>query len=484
LPYLAALDDRRAGTSLAARGAELKKEQAMTVARELAEFVTRTTPAHLPHRAVEHAAMLVASTLASAALGTGLESARIIRDLARERGGRPDASLWFHPGPKLPMAEAAQVNAVASDAAASDDSDLRNIVHAGTTLAATTLAVAERTGATGEEVLAAIVLGYEAAGRIGEAVTPGFRNQGFHGCLVAIFAAAVAAGRLLGLDPPQMAQAIALSASSIGGLAAAANTSVVREYHAGLAAMLGVHAALAAQRGYCAEERILETRRGFFEAYGGVEGVAAGASVTRELGQSWDIVTDMAIKLVPGGHPHHALAEAAANAARDGSITPDEVESITLSRPGVTALAGPLHPTDLIGMAHSPAYFLAAGAADRGFSWEHATPAKIADPVIHRLIDKVGIGPPPTQEVARYRQGATVTIRTTDGRSSTSTVYAPCGAGFLGIAWADIDAKYRSLMPHPGIADEQIEASLAVIHDFRRLANVAALTDLLCRREG
>jgi 2-methylcitrate dehydratase PrpD len=123
----------------------------MTVARELAEFLTRTTPADLPHQAVEHAAMLVASTLASAALGSGLDSSRIIRDLARERGGRPDASLWFSQGPKLPMADAAQVNAVASDAAASDDSDLRNIVHAGTTLAATALAVAERTGSGGED---------------------------------------------------------------------------------------------------------------------------------------------------------------------------------------------------------------------------------------------------------------------------------------------------------------------------------------------
>ncbi len=398
----------------------------MTVARELAEFLTRTAPADLPQQAVEHAAMLIASTLASAALGTGLESARIIRDLAQERGGRPDASLWFDPGPKLPIADAAQVNAVASDAAASDDSDLRNIVHAGTTLAATTLAVAERTGATGEDVLAAIVLGYEAAGRIGEAITPGFRNRGFHGCLVAIFAGAVAAGRLLGLDPLRMAQAIALSATSIGGLAAAANTSVAREYHAGLAAMLGIHAALAAQRGYRAEERILETQRGFFEVYGGVEGVAAGASVTRDLGESWDIVTDMAIKLVPGGHPHHALAEAAANAARDGGIAPDEVESITLSRPGVTALAGPLHPTDLIGMAHSPAYFLAAGAADRNFSWVHAAASKDRRSG-DSSADRQGPRRPAAQpsDVARYRQGATVTIRTTDGRSSTSTVYAP-----------------------------------------------------------
>ena len=457
----------------------------MTVARALAGFLTRTTVEDLPALALDHAAMLIASTIASAAFGSGLQSSAIIRDLARERGGRPDASIWFDAGAKLPLAAAAQVNAVMSDAAACDDSDLRNIVHAGTPLTATSLALAERTGAGGEEVLAAIVLGYEAAGRIGEAITPGFRRGGFHGCLVAIFAAAVAAGRLLRLDAEGMAQTIALSATSIGGLAAAANTSVAREYHAGLAAMLGIDAALAAGRGFKAEANILETRHGFFEAYGGVDGNEAGAGVTRDLGQSWDIVTDMAVKLVPGGHPHHALAEAAANAAREGRVAPEEIDSITLSRPGMSVLAGPLHPADLIDMAHSPAYFLAAGAADREFSWAHATAAKIADPVIHRLIDKVRIGPPPGAEAAvRYRQGATVTIRTTDGRTSTSTVHVPKGAAMLGIAWADIDAKYHALMPHSRLPAARIAQSLALIHDFRNASPASALTELLSLRRG
>jgi 2-methylcitrate dehydratase PrpD len=451
----------------------------MTVARELAEFVSRTSVADLPDQAMEHAAMLIASTIASAAFGSGLESTRIIRVLAHERGGRSDASVWFHAGAKLPMSDAAQVNAVASDAAACDDSDLRNIVHCGTPLTATSLAIAEHAGLGGEEVLAAIVLGYEAAGRIGEAITPGFRRGGFHGCLVAIFAAAVAAARLLRLDAAETAQAIALSATSIGGLAAAANTSVAREYHAGLAARLGLDAALATRHGFRAEEGILEARQGFFEVYGGVDAASAAANVTHDFGRSWDIVTDMAVKLVPGGHPHHALAEAAANAARDANIMPDDIDSITLSRPGVTALAGPLHPADLIDMAHSPAYFLAAGAADRGFSWVHATPAKIDDPIIHRLIDKVSVGPPPSQEVARYRQGAMVTIRTTDGRAGTSTVYVPKGAGMLGIAWADIEAKYRALVPHSGLPDERIDESLALIRDFRGVTRAAALTDLL-----
>jgi 2-methylcitrate dehydratase PrpD len=450
----------------------------MTVARSLAEFLTQVPYADLPPQTVDHAAMLIASTIASAALGSGIASSTIIRALAKEHGGTPDASIWFDSGPKLPVADAAQVNAVMSDAAASDDSDLRNIVHAGTTLASTSLAMAERMGASGQDVLAAIVLGYEASGRIGEAITPKFRTQGFHGCLVAIFGGAVATGRLLGLDAVHMAQAIALSATSMGGLAAAANTSVAREYHAGLAAMLGVRAALAAQKGYVAEESILETRQGFFEVYGGADDVGS----LRDLGQEWDIITDMAIKLVPGGHPSHALAEAAANAARAGNISPDDVDTITLSRPGVTALSGPIHPTDLIDMAHSPAYFLAAGVADHDFSWVHATEAKIKDPVIHQLLDKVRVGAPPTEHVERYKQGATVTIRTKDGRTFSNTVYAPKGAGVLGIDWADVDAKYRTLVPNAKLSDRQVETSLEVIHDFRHVTHVSALIDLLQTR--
>src|SRR5580658_10850823 len=148
----------------------------MTVARELAAFLTETKTADLPEQALDYAAMIIASTIASAAFGTGIESAQIIRAMAQEKGGRSDAAVWFDAGEKLPVASAVQVNAVLSDAAASDDSDLRNIVHAGTPLTAASLAFAEREEASGEAVLAAIVLGYEAAGRISEAISPGFKD--------------------------------------------------------------------------------------------------------------------------------------------------------------------------------------------------------------------------------------------------------------------------------------------------------------------
>jgi len=448
----------------------------MTVAGEIAAFVTRQSYADLPPKAIEHAEMLISSTIASASLGSTIESSRIIRALEVDRGGKPEATVWFGAAEKLPVAAAARVNAVMSDAAASDDSDLRNIVHAGTTACATSLAVAEKTGSSGADVLAAIVLGYEVAGRINGAMIGGLQKKGFHGCIVAGFAGAVAAARLMKLSQPQMAQAVALAATSIGGLHAAANTSVAREYHAGLAAMLGVNAAQAAGMGFLAEENILENERGFFEVYGNQPDVA---EVTRDFGKRWSILTDMGIKLVPGGHPNHSTAEAAANAARAGNVAPDEVETITISRPGFKALSGPQYPTDLIGVAHSPAYFAAAGVADRDFSWAHAFEDKINSPAIRGLLGKVRVADPPTENLERYKSGAIVTIRTRDGRSHSSTVYAPRGAAILGIAWADVEGKYRALAPFAKFSGENFEASIKVIRNFRKVKKVSELVGLL-----
>ena len=72
----------------------------------------------------------------------------------------------------------------------------------------------------------------------------------------------------------------------------------------------------------------------------------------------------------------------------------------------------------------------------------YASPAKIADPVIHALIDNVRVGPPPTENIAAYRQGATVRLQTTDGRVVINTVMVPHAAASLGLDWADIEAKF------------------------------------------
>jgi hypothetical protein len=112
---------------------------------------------------------------------------------------------------------------------------------------------------------------------------------------------------------------------------------------------------------------------------------------------------NMAIKLVPGGHPHHATAEAAANAAIAGDIAPLDVASIVLSSAKYLTRPGPKHPTDLIGVAHSPCLLHRGAIADRGYGWIHASSEKVADPVIARLIDKITVDPNPRRTRTAFR---------------------------------------------------------------------------------
>ena len=99
--------------------------------------------------------------------------------------------------------------------------------------------------------------------------------------------------------------------------------------------------------------------------------------------------------------------------------------------------------------------------------------------MIHQLIDKVRVGEPVTQDAEKFRQGAVVTIKTKDGRSYTSTVYAPRGSGVRGIDWADVDKKFRILVGMTQLNPQKIEDSLNVIHELRDVQNVSTLTGLL-----
>jgi len=133
--------------------------------------------ATLPPVPIKYAKMILASTLSGAAVGAQIESARIIREIAKDQGGKAEATVWFD-GAKLPVTSTARVNAMSSDAYASDDSDLRNVAHIGTCLTAVGLAMGESMDASGEEILSAMVAGYEAAGRMTDAIVGSSSSTG------------------------------------------------------------------------------------------------------------------------------------------------------------------------------------------------------------------------------------------------------------------------------------------------------------------
>ena len=475
------LEATLAAALAASRASAQRRTDAPNSALAMARILNRANFADLPPLAIDYAKMILASTMASAAAGTRIGSAGIVRDLAKEQGGKPEANIWFD-GAKLPVTAAARVNAMLSDSAASDDSDLRNVAHTGTCLTATGLAIAERMGATGQDVLSAMVMGYEAAGRIGEALgqsgeaVSGSLRQGFHASIVVAFGGVVCASRLLRLTDEQMGNAIAMTATTMGGLAIGTN-SWAREYHAGNAAQCAVNAALAAGRGYTVNEDMLEAPGGFLAVFGGSK--PNTSSLTRELNQQLEITRYLAIKLVPGAHALQPAVEAAINAARQANAAPEQVAKILVSGPQIRARAGTRAPKDMIEAIHSLPYFVASAVADRDFSWVHVTPEKIHRPVVARLIALVETDSVPNAVHYDWGWGATVTIVTASGARFTNTVDAPKGSAPRTIQWSDVEAKYHALMPESRLSAKRIEEALKTIHEFDKAQKVSQLTALL-----
>jgi 2-methylcitrate dehydratase PrpD len=443
---------------------------------ELARAVNRMRYEDLPARAIEHAKMILASTLSSAAPGALIDSARILRDVAKERRGRPEATVWFDAA-RIPAVAAARVNAGLSDAAASDDSDIRNTAHYGTTLASAGLAIAERIGATGKDLLGAMVIGYEAAGRIGDARRGG--RGGLHASQLVAFGGSVAVARLMKLTDQQMAHALGIVATTTGGLAIGTN-SWAREYMGANAASSGVDAAEAAARGYIVNEDMLGSRGGFVEVFGG--GRDAVRLLSSDLGQRWDIVEFLAIKLWPGAHPFSGTLEAAVNVAQEANVPADGVAKILIAGPDRTTVGGSRRPRDLVEAIHSLPYFVASAVADKEFTWIHATEKKIFDPVVARLMDLVDLDPAPPAVTYKWSWGGSVTLVTTSGQRFTNTVDAPRGSGPRGIEWSDVDAKYRALMPDSKLPAARLGQILDEIHQFERVKSVPAFARLLTPR--
>ncbi len=461
----------------AAEGAALK----------LARVVDGIGFGNLTPVAVKYSKMILASTLASASAGRNLDSVRIIRELVKEKSGKRSSSVWFD-NARLPVLEAARANAMASDAAASDDSDLRNVAHIGTSVTAVGLAAAESTGASGQELLAAIVAGYEAAGRIGEAILAssdprqasgaidGSIGRGFHASAIVAFGGTVAAAKLLRLTQEQLANALGITATTVGGISISSKTAA-REYQAGNAVITAVNAVLAAARGYIVNPDMIEAPGGFLNVFAG--GIPNAKSLEGEIGGDYQISRYLAIKLVPGAHALHCAVEAAINAAKEMPGTADDVAKILVAGPQSELAASGSVPKNVDQAIHSLPYYLASAVADRNFTWSSADAKMIERPGIARLIALVDKDPQPGSIRYEWGWSATVTIVAKSGERYSSTVQAPRGSAPRGIEWDDIDAKYHALAPQSGLPASRLQQTLKTIHDFENVKDAAAFARLL-----
>lgn len=147
-----------------------------------------------------------------------------------------------------------------------DDVDKRAVLHAAPTVIPAALAMAEHVGASSQDFLDAIVVGYEATIRIGRAVGPGHYAFWHNTATCGPFGAAAAACHLL--EGSDLVSAFGLAGTQAAGLWQTRHEpdSMAKQLHAGHAAQVGVQSALLSAQGFQGPRTILEGEQGFFAA--------------------------------------------------------------------------------------------------------------------------------------------------------------------------------------------------------------------------
>ncbi|HEX3244969.1 MAG TPA: MmgE/PrpD family protein, partial [Chloroflexota bacterium] len=150
--------------------------------------------------------------------GLEVPAAVAIRSMAMEQGGKPEATL-IGVGSRTSGLQAALANGTAGHALDMDDGHRLAAGHPGVTVIPAALAAAEISGASGEELLTAIAVGYEVFVRVASVMNPSHLERGFHTTgTIGPLGAATSAGLLLGLDATRLTHALGAAASSAAGL--------------------------------------------------------------------------------------------------------------------------------------------------------------------------------------------------------------------------------------------------------------------------
>ena len=448
----------------------------MSTTQHLAQFLADTTFEDLPSQVVDNTKLAIVDTIASALAGDSAPSVNIVRKLALDRGGKAESTLWGNCEGKVPTSSAAWVNGVLTDAMAFTESHSPTIAHLCGAIVPATTAVAERDRVAGKSLILSVALAYEAAGRIGKSISPDYMfGLGFHNAIVTIFGAAVGVGKILGLSKEPMTHAIALAATSASGLAGSRKTAA-RQYHGGNAAMQGLNAAMLAEIGYLGLDTILEHPEGYCNAF---SHSATPENIVSNLGTSWEIVTELAPKLMPGSHGIHTVVEATLNAFRSGKINIKEITKIIVSGPQWKQGYALYSPRNVAEASHSIPYFVARTLLDGKLGWDALNASNIDDPATEPVQKLVEVVVDPKQPPYEYPGAATVSILTANNQTFSHTINHAIGTPEGGYSWQQIQDKYTDLSPFRNIPPQRIKEGLDLLCHLEEINDVTQIIPFL-----
>ena len=461
--------------------------------RKLARHAAELRFEQLPPPLVELLKQCVLDTLGVAIGASGLApEARTVANYVLDLGGKPESTLLGF-GRKAPAPWAAFVNGSLGHMLDYDD------VGAGGHVSIVTIpvacAVAEKQGGiSGKEFLTAIAAGTDLHTRLNQAIRiPDWTiaEGWFPTQLFGYLSGAVTAGRLLGLDPHKMENALGIAFNQMSGsrqMAVGAATHM-RSMQAGFSGQGALLAAELAGRGVVGSKDVIEGRYGLFRTYVRDPHPDWHAMLQR-LGEEFPLLARHGFKVWPACGYTRATNTAILSLREQHGLAPDHVESITVvgGTGGAQLLSEPLEqkrrPKLAIDGKYSIPFTSAVMMVKGNVTLHDYTEEGLRDPAVLAMADRVtyraeaDAALPIGGESALSRP--TVEIRTRDGRLLSCRPDGVPGDPSHPMAAGALEAKFRdcvafAVKPIPAANIDRVITSIAGLEKLEDVTEVLRL---------
>jgi 2-methylcitrate dehydratase PrpD len=317
-----------------AAGSDFPKVSGLT--DYVSKFIATTAYSDIPDEVIELGKKSILDGLGLALAGSKAQTGSISRHYVESLGICNGKATLIGSAETSSPRFAAFVNGVSIHADDFDDTQLSAakdrvyglLVHPTVSVLPAALALAERGGVSGKDLMLAYHVGVEVECKIAEAISPRHYQDGFHSTgTCGPFGGAAASARLLGFEPPKIRSAFGLVASQSGGLRENFGT-MTKPFQAGHAAESGLASAELVALGWTAAEQILEADRGFFHAFGGTYDPEA---IMNRLGKPWTFASPgISLKPYPSGSLAHPAMTEMMRLIEINNILPDQVVKVDI----------------------------------------------------------------------------------------------------------------------------------------------------------
>lgn len=300
----------------------------MEVERKIVDYLINTSFEAIPWEPLETVRNMVLRVLGTTIAGSSAEGCEAMVDFYTGMGGREEATIFIH-GRKVPAQNAAFVNSIMARSLDFCDA-MAPGVHIGSSAIPAAFAAAELAGGcSGRDFLAALTAGVEISARLNltESAYDGFDPTG----VCSVFAATVAAGRILRLDAAQALNAMALAFNKCGGsFQSNIDGSLSVRIIQGWVAQSGITCAQFSRAGITGPANFLEGIYGYFHLFG--RDAIDSNIVTGDLGERFEL-QNMVFKKYPSCGLTQGCTEAALNLMNEEGLRPDDIDHIHIVVP-------------------------------------------------------------------------------------------------------------------------------------------------------